>query len=306
MTVEQSQLVDQHCSKSEAGGVNPALGGDLTVHIEDGLEMLVEVLVGQATQFVEDAPNLYSGISVRVGSSFGGDQKPLCPLAFVAYVLGVVMGISQNEACLQVQLPSINPPVPAGFGPASLGVYGAVGYYRGFLVFLMPYSAFGLQSGAVKSYRPTPTLPGLEHFHQVAPQAADLLGKSLGQSLKTPLEGAPCGEASLLTKELAHHLHLGGGFLKSCQELSHPMQPSEDHDHQSLHKELLRVEGRPSTATPQWRWRTRNALDKDNQLDKDTLLSDHGWASGSSVHGHTPSSEASRSGASSDEVLYYL
>src|SRR5215217_937413 len=234
MTVEQSQLVDQHCSKSEAGGVNPALGGDLTVHIEDGLEMLVEVLVGQATQFVEDAPNLYSGISVRVGSSFGGDQKPLCPLAFVAYVLGVVMGISQNEACLlgqlldqprshlvvrhisrgkprrewdphpgygdgQVQLPSINPPVPAGFGPASLGVYGAVGYYPGFLVFLMPYSAFGLQSGAVKSYRPTPTLPGLEHFHQVAPQAADLLGKSLGQSLKTPLEGAPCGEASLLT-----------------------------------------------------------------------------------------------------------
>src|SRR5215211_5731970 len=108
------------------------------------------------------------------------------------------------------------------------------------------------------------------------------------------------------TKELAHHLHLGGGFLKSRQELSHPMQPSEDHDHQSLHKELLRVEGRLSTATPQWRWRTRNALDKDNQLDKDTLLSDHGWASGSSVHGHTPSSEASRSGASSDEVLYYL
>src|SRR5215204_588500 len=100
MRVEQSQLVDQHCSKSEAGGVNPALGGDLTVHIEDGLEMLIEVLIGQATQFVEDAPNLYSGIGVRVGSSFGGDQKPLCPLAFVAYVLGVVLGISQNEACL--------------------------------------------------------------------------------------------------------------------------------------------------------------------------------------------------------------
>src|SRR5215208_5137839 len=147
--------------------------------------MLVEVLVGQATQLVEDSPDLYSGIGVRVGPSFGGDQKPLCPLAFVAYVPGLVMGISQNEAYLlrqlldqrrshlvvrhisrgetrrewdphpgygdgQVQLPSINPPVLAGVGPASLGVYGAVGYYPGFLVFLMPYSAFGLQSGAVK------------------------------------------------------------------------------------------------------------------------------------------------------------
>ena len=60
MTVEQSQLVDQHCPKSEAGRVNPALGGHLPVHLEDGLEMLVEVLVGQATQFVEDPPHLYS------------------------------------------------------------------------------------------------------------------------------------------------------------------------------------------------------------------------------------------------------
>jgi hypothetical protein len=40
MTVEQSQLVDQHCPKSEAGGVDPALGGNLPVHLEDGLEML--------------------------------------------------------------------------------------------------------------------------------------------------------------------------------------------------------------------------------------------------------------------------
>ena len=45
-------------------------------------------------------------------------------------------------------------------------------------------------------------------------------------------------------------------------------------------------------------------FDEANQLDKDTVLSDHGCASGSSVLGHTPSSEASRSGASPDEVLY--
>jgi hypothetical protein len=46
MTVEQSQLVDEHCPKSEAGGVDPALRGNLLVYLEDALEVLVEVLVG--------------------------------------------------------------------------------------------------------------------------------------------------------------------------------------------------------------------------------------------------------------------
>jgi|SRR5215208_4346067 hypothetical protein len=63
-----------------------------------------------------------------------------------------------------------------------------------------------LSSGAVKSYRPAPTLPGLEYFHQVASQAADLIRQRVGQSLKTPLEGTPGREASLLTKEFAHIL----------------------------------------------------------------------------------------------------
>ena len=40
MTVEQSQLVDEHRSKSEAGGVDPALRGDLLVYLEDTLEVL--------------------------------------------------------------------------------------------------------------------------------------------------------------------------------------------------------------------------------------------------------------------------
>jgi len=84
--------------------------------------------------------------------------------------------------------------VPARLGPAGLGIYGGVRYDAGFLIFLMPYSAFGLQSGAVKSYRPTPTLPGLEHFNQVASQATDLRsGSESGRVLrglwKVRLEG---------------------------------------------------------------------------------------------------------------------
>jgi hypothetical protein len=41
VTVEQSQLVDKNRSKREAGSVDPALGGNMLVHLEDGLEMLI-------------------------------------------------------------------------------------------------------------------------------------------------------------------------------------------------------------------------------------------------------------------------
>jgi hypothetical protein len=39
MTVEQSQLVDEHRPKNEAGGVDSALRGNLLVHIEDAFEV---------------------------------------------------------------------------------------------------------------------------------------------------------------------------------------------------------------------------------------------------------------------------
>src|SRR5918998_2628789 len=100
MTVEQSQLVDQHRPKSEACGVDPALCGNLLVYLKDALEVLVEVLVGQAAQLVKDPPHLHPTVGVRVSATFGGDQKPLCLLAFLAYVLGIVMGVSQHEARL--------------------------------------------------------------------------------------------------------------------------------------------------------------------------------------------------------------
>jgi hypothetical protein len=48
MAVEQSQLVDEQRPKSETLGFDQSSGGNLPVHFEDGLEKLVEVLVGHA------------------------------------------------------------------------------------------------------------------------------------------------------------------------------------------------------------------------------------------------------------------
>jgi hypothetical protein len=169
MAVEQSQLVDKNRSQSETLGVDQSLGGNLPVHFEDGLEMLVEVLVGHGAQLVKDSPDFDASIGVWVSSSFGGDQEPLGSLADLPDVGGVVVDVSEYEAHLfwqlldevrgylvvccvggsdpgtkrdpnltdsngQVQLPPVHPPVPARFGPLSLGVYGCVGYNARFSV----------------------------------------------------------------------------------------------------------------------------------------------------------------------------
>src|SRR5215217_134599 len=106
MTVEQSQLVDQHRSKGETLGVDQPSCGHLSVHLEDGLEMLIEVLVSHAAQLVEDAPDFDAIVGVRVSSSFSGNQEPLLGAseACLSDVGGVVVNVSEYEAGLVSQL----------------------------------------------------------------------------------------------------------------------------------------------------------------------------------------------------------
>ncbi len=77
------------------------------MHLEDGLEVLIEVLVGHAAQLVEDASDFDAIIGVRVSSSFGCDQEPLL-VAMVEACLPdvgrVVVDISQHKASLIWQL----------------------------------------------------------------------------------------------------------------------------------------------------------------------------------------------------------
>src|SRR5215210_7362266 len=339
MAVEESQLVDKHRSQSETLGVDQSSGGNLPVHLEDGFEVLVEVLVSHAAQLVEDAPDFDAIIGVRVSSSFGGDQKPLGALAGLPDVGSVVVNVSEHEAGFlwqlldqvrgylvvrrvggcepgtkrdpnltdgdgQVQLPPIYPPVPATLGPSCLDVYGSVRHHSSFPILLVPHSTFCLQSGAIQSHRSSPTLPRSKHFHQVTSQTTDLFRQRVRQSLQAPLEGASGREAPSLQEQPPHFSHLGGVLFEYREQFTHFMQELDDHDHQRLHKQPLGVEDGSSARAVCRRWRGGDSVDQTNQLDKNTVLSDHGGASGSSVHGHTPSSEASRFGASPDEVFY--
>src|SRR5215207_3467982 len=327
MAVEESQLVDQHRSQGETLSVDQSSGGNLPVHLEDGLEMFIEVLIGHAAQLVEDASDFHPRIGVRVSSSFGGDQKPLGAFACLPDIGSVVVDVSEHEGGFfwqlldevrghlvvcrvgggesgtkrdptltdgdgQVQLPAVNPPVPATLGPVSLGVYGCVGYNARFSVFLVPHSTFCLQSGTVESHRSPPTLPGPEHFHQVASQAADLLGKPLGQGFEPPLEGASTGETPVLREQIPDTPHLGGVLFEHSEQFAHLVKAPHDHDQKCLHKEPIGVEDGSSARAAWWRWRGWAALNEADQLDKDAILSNHAGASEKRVYGHKPFSEA--------------
>src|SRR5215210_6321307 len=104
MAVEQSQLVDEHRSQSETRSVRFALCGNRSVYVEDGLEVLVEVLIGHAAQLVKDPPDFDPIIGVRVSSSSGGNQKPLGAFACLPDVGCVVVNVSEHKAYLFWQL----------------------------------------------------------------------------------------------------------------------------------------------------------------------------------------------------------
>jgi hypothetical protein len=97
-------------------------------------------------------------------------------------------------------------------------------------------------------------------------------------------------------------LHLSAFLLEHGEQFAHLMQASDDHDHKRLHKELLGVEDRSSARTAWGRLRSWDLVNQNNELDKNTVLSNHRCASGSSVLGHTPSSEASGVRSSSDNA----
>src|SRR5215210_7797804 len=77
------------------------------------------------------------------------------------------------------------------------------------------------------------------------------------------------------------------------------MQAPNDHDHERLEEESVRVEARPASwSGTGGTGRGRETVDQANQLDKERVLGDHRRASEGSVHGHTPCSGAFQSQSS--------
>ena len=162
----------------------------------------------------------------------------------------------------QVQLPTVDPPVPARLGPSGLGVYGGMRHHSRLFVLLVPHPTPGPEHRAVQSDRSPGPRPRLEQFHQVASQHPDSLGQGLWQGAKPPLKGAPRREAPVVGEHLAQGAHLCGGLLENGEQFAGPVQAPYDHDHQRLEEEGVGVVARPAPLRTGRPWWGREAVDQ--------------------------------------------
>ena len=80
----------------------------------------------------------------------------------------------------QVQLPPVDPAVPARLGPVGLGINGGMGHDALFPMFFVPHAAVGPQDSAVNGDRPAICGPGVDAGDQTASQTADLRRQRVG------------------------------------------------------------------------------------------------------------------------------
>jgi hypothetical protein len=168
--------------------------------VEDALEVFVEVLQSQGTEFVEDTAHLAPAISMGMGTMPTGHQF-LAPLPTepaegrivvvdipqdVAHLqrqfahqgrsLLIVCSIGRSELCrqgdpdggndcCQMELPAIDPAMPATLGPEGIGIDGDMGDPPGLPMFLVPDPVTGTQGGTVQGDR-CPHKPRAQRIHR--------------------------------------------------------------------------------------------------------------------------------------------
>ena len=66
MAIENSQLVDKDSAQDKTTSSDQSFGWNRTMHVEDGFEMLVEILNRNRTGFVQDLADLYSIVMMRI------------------------------------------------------------------------------------------------------------------------------------------------------------------------------------------------------------------------------------------------
>jgi hypothetical protein len=283
--VEKRQLINEHCAQHEPASCAQASCGYAAMSIEDTLELLVEVLDSQRTSLVQYPAHLDTGVSVRVGMSLtitGGHQhNPSLSAQPVKVRVGIVDIAQQEAQCsrqftdksrgflivcgvsgsknssqwypyrrcggYQVQLPAVNPTVPAGLGPMSLSVNGCVGNLTTQAMLLVPYPTKGSEYRAVNGCRPSTVLPGRDKDYQITAQAGNLGGKSLGYCLKATLKGAPGRETSLLCEERTQLAHLVGGLFEDGEERMNSVEVPQYHYEQGFQEQGVRIDSGPAT-----------------------------------------------------------
>jgi hypothetical protein len=142
----------------------------------------------------------------------------------------------------EVERPAVDPAVPARLGPAGLGVDRGVRDDPGVAGLLVPDPATRAQQGAVD--RVPAGRPRVEQPGQGPPQAPDPGWQGARQRRPPTLPGAPTREATALREAGPERLHLPGRLLQDRQQPADRRDVADQHDHQRLQEQPLRVDRR--------------------------------------------------------------
>lgn len=99
--IEDGQLIHKNGTEDEAAGSGQAFGRNWAMNIEDGFEMLIEVLNCNGTSFVQDFTHFHTSIAMRIRivlARMRSDQHTTSLLTEALKSLVKVMLIDEQEA----------------------------------------------------------------------------------------------------------------------------------------------------------------------------------------------------------------
>jgi hypothetical protein len=175
----------------------------------------------------------------------------------------------------QVQLPAVPPPMPTRFAPGRFGIDARMRHYSLFPIFFMPYSPMGAQCGAVQGRAMALMHPGREHPYQVASKTAN----QSGQGLQASFPGATRRKAPLLGQQTTQLTGQRVVLVQKSQQCPCRVQSTNNHDHQRLQDQSIRIDLWPPSAwLERFGWH-RNPVNQLHQADKNALSQYHFTAS---------------------------
>lgn len=145
-------MVDKDRTEGKSFGVNQPFGRDLTVGVEDALEVLVEVFNGNISELMKDPSHFHPVVPVGISSVLCRNKGDAGAVTELLNIGSTVVGVSQEEAgvmrelgneqfghfiirCIgrgklcrqrnpnrgyskdQMELPAVDPSMPTRFGP---------------------------------------------------------------------------------------------------------------------------------------------------------------------------------------------
>jgi hypothetical protein len=148
--------------------------------IKDAFEIFMKIFHRDGTQFMKEASDLDPRVGVGIPTILGRHEEPICLVTVLVQSRGVVMTIPKHEADFgghfaqqsrgrltvsdiggsqqssdrepdrgndgdHMQFPSIDPAVPARFGPVGFGINRGMGDFPLLAMLLMPEASTGAQ-----------------------------------------------------------------------------------------------------------------------------------------------------------------